>query len=958
MLSAVFSFALAVLLTGSMLPVAAFAASRTAVPAAASISYLTLDESSAASGASGTDGPSSFASPANPANEPGNNLSDPNAGSGSGSGSDTSAAPTDPDAAADVGQDLGTGGDSNTGGEDLEATDPNINPDDPDPNPDIDDPDPNADPSNASVPNDINSEEFRILANGDLNGKVVTFSSAMNTNMRLDVPRLSTSMDTQLNLWSANIGPNQRFCLEYAGGYYTIRNINSGLVLDVRFGRAENNAGIIQWPDNGGDNQKWAFADAGAGRYYICSKLNLAYCIDVSKALAANGQEIIIWPRSDGKANQQFTIDVLNPTPGISPDTIYTVGSVASGKLMDIYGGGFNNAAAAIIWPANSGMNQQFYFNYEVSSGYYTIQSANSMLVLDVETASLNQGAKVIQWPQNNGYNQRWVISTDDSGNYQIISAHNGMAIDVNGGLSVNGTNLIVWPSHGGANQLWRLSARPLIYDGYYNILSGADTYVDIEANNVADGTRALLFTYTGGFNQKFMIQSIGTDLYTIAAMNSDKLLTQPGGASNSIGIYSNTSNNNQRWKAVPSGKGHIYLRNQASGQYISVGNQAAAGTPLTMSASNTAAHGWRFMPTQLMPDGYYVFSSALNSDKVLGIANGSAQDRALLELSSFGDKASQKFRVRNFSDGTALIIAMNSGKALDVYEGILGSGSKVIQFSANQNAQNQKWVIEYAGAGNVRFVSALQNQRAAMTAASTSAVDGTIIMVTDKNGSAAQAFRPKWLSVPVGYGSYQRLNGIDVASHQPADIGDRVAYDFLIVKATQGTDYVNPYLHQQANSALWRGKKLGLYHFAEADSDPVAEARHFVSNSQAYIGRAILFLDFEADALNNGREWARSFMHEVKRQTGVSCGVYCAGYASIQYNIPGLCQDEGSIYWTANYSLGYQRIDGYRQDISPMLPAPLYQYTSSGYLPGYDRALDFNLFYGTPADWDYYATH
>ncbi|MDR2109037.1 MAG: cell wall-binding repeat-containing protein [Coriobacteriales bacterium] len=208
----------------------------------------------------------------------------------------------------------------------------------------------------------------------------------------------------------------------------------------------------------------------------------------------------------------------------------------------------------------------------------------------------------------------------------------------------------------------------------------------------------------------------------------------------------------------------------------------------------------------------------------------------------------------------------------------------------------------------------------------------------------------------PLGYGNASRLNGIDVSSWQPANIGYLVDYDFMIAKSTQGTWYTNPYFSQQADSALARGKKLGIYHFADPATDPVAEARYFVDHIRSYIGSAIPFLDYEAGALNNGREWVRSFLREFKSLTSVNCGLYCSSYYIRLQSLDSLCLEEETLLWNANYWFDHQPFYAYDQSITPGVECDIYQYTSSGHLPGYDSALDLNVFYGTTVDWDWYT--
>ena len=127
-------------------------------------------------------------------------------------------------------------------------------------------------------------------------------------------------------------------------------------------------------------------------------------------------------------------------------------------------------------------------------------------------------------------------------------------------------------------------------------------------------------------------------------------------------------------------------------------------------------------------------------------------------------------------------------------------------------------------------------------------------------------------------------LRGIDVSGYQALGASYshpnvETAYsgsDFVIAKATQGTQPMNRYMTAQLQRALADGKLIGVYHYAEGGS-PVAEADAFVSCVSAYIGKALLCLDWENgdnDAWGS-TVWARQFVDRVYAKTGIYPVVY-----------------------------------------------------------------------------------
>ena len=186
--------------------------------------------------------------------------------------------------------------------------------------------------------------------------------------------------------------------------------------------------------------------------------------------------------------------------------------------------------------------------------------------------------------------------------------------------------------------------------------------------------------------------------------------------------------------------------------------------------------------------------------------------------------------------------------------------------------------------------------------------------------------------------------HGIDISSHQAGLNVAALWADFVIVKATEDDGYVNPYMGSQANATLGASKRLGFYHFARP-GDAAAQARYFVDAVRGYVGKATLWLDWEANAVDQGPGWAKTFLDTVRALTGATPGIYMNGSALNGY-------DWSSV--AAAYPLWYAGGPDYSDYgasySDPAVPnvaywgAPLiHQYTEDGRLPGYSGTLDLN---------------
>ena len=186
--------------------------------------------------------------------------------------------------------------------------------------------------------------------------------------------------------------------------------------------------------------------------------------------------------------------------------------------------------------------------------------------------------------------------------------------------------------------------------------------------------------------------------------------------------------------------------------------------------------------------------------------------------------------------------------------------------------------------------------------------------------------------------------HGIDISSHQSGLNVAALWADFVIVKATEDNDYVNPYMGSQANSTLGASKRLGFYHFARP-GDAQEQARYFVDAVRGYLGKATLWLDWEANAVEQGPGWAKTFLDAVKGMTGSTPGIYMNDSALNGYDWSAVAREYPLWYADPeNYNTVYM---GYIDPAVPSVPywgQPLiHQYSQCGQLPGYNGNLDFD---------------
>lgn len=203
-------------------------------------------------------------------------------------------------------------------------------------------------------------------------------------------------------------------------------------------------------------------------------------------------------------------------------------------------------------------------------------------------------------------------------------------------------------------------------------------------------------------------------------------------------------------------------------------------------------------------------------------------------------------------------------------------------------------------------------------------------------------------------------MNGIDIASYQATLNLDNISYDFVLIKATEGTGYVNPYCDTHFQEAKARGKKRAVYHFYDFGVDPIAQANFFVDNCIGYIRDAIFVLDWEGSGVADVNSALR-FLQHVESRIGYKPAIYMSEWVENHYNWSAVAQNDNGL-WLAKYA-DYEIDNNY--DMSQAGQAPncvhwpfyfMWQWTSKGHLNGYAGDLDCDIAYLTPESWDRYA--
>lgn len=182
-------------------------------------------------------------------------------------------------------------------------------------------------------------------------------------------------------------------------------------------------------------------------------------------------------------------------------------------------------------------------------------------------------------------------------------------------------------------------------------------------------------------------------------------------------------------------------------------------------------------------------------------------------------------------------------------------------------------------------------------------------------------------LSIYMGADVYE---GDDISDYQQfKSSGVRV----VIQKATQGETFTDSLLKYRAANLTKYGFLVGYYHYANNDSQPDAQAQHFLDSISGLHSDTVLWLDIENEgdwSKQQAVAFTKEFINYVQAR-GYKIGIYSGlsfyndYLADSNFNVP---------LWLASY--GKQ---------PSLYPSVSWQYTSTGTLSGVNGYIDLDWF-------------
>ncbi len=535
-----------------------------------------------------------------------------------------------------------------------------------------------------------------------------------------------------------------RFTLK-EDGFYEVRNLNSGKVLDVDHGNIVPGTNILQWSDYASDNQRWAVQRCEGGYRLVCKANGLALTLDASAGPGSNAFASTV---ADGRG-QVFSLEPAALERVVSDGEYVVSSQVDPMQVLDVAGASTANCARLEVYESHMADNQIFRFERDDDTGFYKVTCVGSGKVLDNDNRNVSNGAAVLQYDSTGALNQRWIVQREGSGLSIRSAIDPSYCIDLAGGGASNCTKAEMYRYNGGANQRFSLVSTNIApvsesedfgFEGWYEISPVADSSLCVDVFNASsdNGAKSLLYNKNSNLNQLFKLE-YQNGFYRLISASSGKALELkdgsviPGVPAQQGAISDSMS---QKWKITKNQDGSYSFACAANG--LMLGSAEVDSNVSLSGRDGGAGENISFFLTKrtdLLKEGVFKIAYGKDQGKVVDIDNASRADGANALIYSSNSNLNQKWKVKLVSgmENTYTFESLCSGKYLSV------SGSNVVQSSFSDGSGEQMWTPVDIDAGAVVLQNIATGKVLDVKGGSNS--NGTNVQVYERNNSTAQKF-------------------------------------------------------------------------------------------------------------------------------------------------------------------------------------------------------------------------
>ena len=242
--------------------------------------------------------------------------------------------------------------------------------------------------------------------------------------------------------------------LTYQDGFYTIKQVDTNMCLDVASGTAIQGENIHVWNSNGTAAQKWAISYNGTDGYRIQAKCS-GFSLDIAGGVIENGKNVSQWKNNDSAA-QAWLFIPYRPSQPIENGRYILMSALSDHLELDVDGdtGDVPENVNVQVWEDSAPSKYNSFDIQKLSNGFYKFTHAASGKCLEVSNGTSGYSDNIALHTDNGSLAQQWAIIPNGNG-YCVVAKCSGYAMDVCDFHTENGTNVLEYPIQGSNNQTW-----------------------------------------------------------------------------------------------------------------------------------------------------------------------------------------------------------------------------------------------------------------------------------------------------------------------------------------------------------------------------------------------------------------------------------------------------------------------------------------------------------------------
>ena len=314
---------------------------------------------------------------------------------------------------------------------------------------------------------EMSSGYNRVLPDGDY-----LIASAANPQYYLDIQGSAVPAANNTNV--ALCGPlsgeppvYEIWTITYTNGFYRISQKGAGVSLDVYGADTLQGQNVQVYGNSSSSAQKWAISRNNRNGYRIQAKCS-GYSLDINNGTIANGTNVHQYSGNDSAAQEWIFIpykpsqDMQNGRYIILTDLDRTVEVDVPGDTGDV-----PNEANIQLWKDTALSRYNSFDITKLSNGYYKIIHAASGKALDLYGGGTALGSNISLHDANGSTAQQWAITNAGGDSFIVWARCSGMVMDVDHAKTANGTNIAQHTYSGWLNQKWHFvkAEYPVTYD-------------------------------------------------------------------------------------------------------------------------------------------------------------------------------------------------------------------------------------------------------------------------------------------------------------------------------------------------------------------------------------------------------------------------------------------------------------------------------------------------------------